>query len=78
MLGNTQSIEKQIPKVEFKVNISLDDLISALKSMEFFVENLLASLSPEYLKSIEEARKDYKEGRVLSHEEVFPIECCRV
>ena len=75
-MSNAQSLEKQTPKVEFKVNLSLSDLISALKMLdeedrEFFVENLLAALSPEYLKSIEEARKDYKEGRVLSHEEVF-------
>ena len=76
MMSNAQSLEKQTPKVEFKVNLSLSDLISALKMLdeedrEFFVENLLAALSPEYLKSIEEARKDYKEGRILSHDEVF-------
>lgn len=76
MVSNAQSLEKQTPKVEFKVNLSLSDLISALKMLdeedrEFFIENLLAALSPEYLKSIEEARRDYKEGRVLSHEEVF-------
>jgi hypothetical protein len=75
-VNNAQSLEKQTPKVEFKVNLSLSDLISALKMLdeedgEFFIENLLAALSPEYLKSIEEARRDYKEGRVLSHEEVF-------
>jgi len=73
---NAQSIDKQTPKVEFKINLSLDDLISALKSLDteerkFFIENILSALSPEYLKSIEEARQDYKEGRVLSHEEVF-------
>jgi len=45
---------------------SLDD-----EDREFFIENLLSALSPEYLKSIEDARKDYKEGRVLSHKEVF-------
>ena len=76
MVSNTQAIEKNIPKIEFKTNLSLDELISALKMLdeedrEFFIENLLAALSPEYLKSIEEARKDYQEGRVLSHEDVF-------
>ena len=76
MVSNAQSLEKQTSKVELKINLSLGDLISALKMLdeedrEFFIENLLASLSPEYLKSIEEARRDYREGRVLSHEEVF-------
>jgi len=75
-VSNAQSLEKQTSKVELKVNLSLGDLISALKMLdeedrEFFIENLLAALSPEYLKSIEEARRDYREGRVLSHEEVF-------
>jgi len=76
VVSNAQSLEKQTSKVELKINLSLSDLISALKMLdeedrEFFIENLLAALSPEYLKSIEEARRDYKEGRVLSHEEVF-------
>lgn len=76
MVNDVQAIEKSIPKIEFKANLSLIDLISALKMLdkedrEFFIENLLASLNPEYLRGIEEARKDYKEGRVLSHEEVF-------
>lgn len=76
MESSPQIAEKQSPKVEFKVNLSLDELIVALRSLdaedrEFFLENLLAALSPEYLKSIEEARQDYKEGRTISHEDVF-------
>jgi hypothetical protein len=76
MASSPQIAEKQFPKVEFKINLSLDELISALRSLdaedrEFFLENLLAALSPEYLKSIKEARQDYKEGRVISHEDVF-------
>ena len=76
MANSPQIAEKQTPKVEFKVNPSLDELIVALRSLdaedrEFFLENLLAALSPEYLRSIEEARQDYKEGRVVSHEDVF-------
>ncbi|MDQ1329040.1 MAG: hypothetical protein QG641_2329, partial [Candidatus Poribacteria bacterium] len=38
---------------------------------EFVIENLLAALSPNFLKSIEEARRDYEEGRVVSFEEAF-------
>jgi len=30
-----------------------------------------AATSPEYLASIREARKDYRQGRILSHEKVF-------
>lgn len=78
MESSSQAVEKEYPKVEFRVNISLNELIEVLKSLdteekEFFLENLLAALSPEYLKSIEEARKDYKEGRIISHEEVFVL-----
>lgn len=76
MENNPQTVEKEYPKIELKVNLSLNELIEVLKELdteerEFFLENLLAALSPEYLKSIEEARKDYREGRTISHEEVF-------
>jgi len=36
-----------------------------------FLEDLLASTSPEYLQSIREGRADYKAGRVKTHKEVF-------
>jgi len=54
-----------------KVGASLEELVKALREMddeerEWFVENLLAATSPEYLKSIEEARNDYREGRTVS------------
>ncbi|MFZ3063335.1 MAG: type II toxin-antitoxin system Phd/YefM family antitoxin [Actinomycetota bacterium] len=44
--------------------------VSALVNLDFF-EDLLAATSPEYLKSIKEARADYEAGRIFSHEEVF-------
>jgi len=67
-------LSKKISKI--RVGISLKELVSALDEMgpkdkEFFIENLLAATSPEYLKSIKEAREDYKKGRVYSHAEVF-------
>ena len=76
MENNPQTVEKEHPKVELRVDLSLNELIEVLRKLdteerEFFLENLLAALSPEYLKSIEEARKDYREGRTISHEEVF-------
>jgi hypothetical protein len=56
---------KEQPKL--KMDVSLADLVTALRSMpdedrEWFVENLLAATSPEYLTSIREARADYKAG----------------
>ena len=67
---------KDLPEIELKVGLSFEDFVSALKRLsredrEFFLENLLAATSPEYLESIREARKDRREGRVSSHDEVF-------
>jgi len=67
---------KDLSEVEIKIGLSVKDLISAIKKLngedrEFLVENLLAATSPEYLESIKEARKNYKEGRTLSHNELF-------
>ena len=59
-----------------KVNLSRQEIIGAVKSMnkrdrDDFLEELLATTSPEYLKSIKDARADYKAGRVKTHNEVF-------
>lgn len=40
-------------------------------SMQDIVEDMLALSSEEYLRSIEEARDDYKEGRIKSFEDIF-------
>jgi hypothetical protein len=37
------------------------------------IEDMLALSSPEYLRSIEEARRDYKEGKIKSLEESFDV-----
>ena len=62
--------------LKIKLEFSLKDVISALEKLEpeekeLFIENLLAATSPEYLGSINEAREDYRAGRVSTHEEVF-------
>ena len=59
-----------------RIEVKPEDIIEAVKKMkkkerDAFLEDLLASTSPEYLESIKEARADYKSGRVKSHEEVF-------
>ena len=59
-----------------KVEIKPQDIISAVKKMkkaerDGCLEELLAATSPQYLRSIREAKADYKNGRVHSHDEVF-------
>jgi len=59
-----------------KINLNPAEIIKAIKKMkknerDAFLEDLLASTSPEYLNSIREARADYKAERVKTHEEVF-------
>ena len=59
-----------------KMEVKPEEIIEAVKRMkkkerDVFLEDLLASTSPEYLRSIREARADYKAGKVKTHEEVF-------
>ena len=59
-----------------KVGIKPEDIIEAVKKMrkkerDAFLEDLIASTSPEYLDSIKEARSDYKAGRFKTHDEIF-------
>ncbi len=42
-------------------------------AMKEVIEDMLALSSDEYLRSIEEARTDYKEGKVKSLEELFDV-----
>ena len=69
---------KKSSEVEVKIGFSVADLVAALQQLsdedrEFFIENLLAATSPEYLKSIEEARKDYREGKTTPYEKLFRV-----
>jgi hypothetical protein len=43
------------------------------KEWDSFLEDLLASTSPEYLKSIKVARAGYKAARVKTYQEVFGL-----
>jgi hypothetical protein len=59
-----------------KMEVRPDEIIEAVKTMnkkerDTFLEDLIASTSPDYLESIKEARDDYKKGRLKTHEEVF-------
>ncbi|OGN97732.1 MAG: hypothetical protein A2Z77_05070 [Chloroflexi bacterium RBG_13_51_36] len=67
---------KKSAEVEVKIGFSVADLVAALRQLsdedrEFFIENLLAATSPEYLESIDEARKDYREGKTTPYEKLF-------
>ncbi len=67
---------KKSVEVEVKIGFSVADLAAALQQLsdedrEFFIENFLAATSPEYLKSIDEARRDYREGKTVPYEKVF-------
>jgi hypothetical protein len=58
------------------IQVKPEEIIEAVKGMEkrkrdAFLEDLLAATSPEYLKSIREARADYKARRVKTHKQVF-------
>lgn len=44
--------------------------VSAMVNLDFF-EDLLALHSQDYVNSIKEARKDYQNNSVFSHNEVF-------
>jgi len=59
-----------------QLEITRQQIIEAVKKLnnderENLIEDLLAQASPEYLESIREAREDYRQGRVSSHDEVF-------
>ena len=59
-----------------KIQVKPEEIIEAIKGMnkrkrDAFLEDLIASTSPEYLSSIREARADYKARRVKTHAQVF-------
>ena len=62
--------------LSLKIGITFERVAAALRAAEdedreWFLENLLAATSPEYLKSIEEAREDYRLGRTVEAKELF-------
>lgn len=64
----------QINKI--KMEIRPEILIQAVMNMkkkerDSFLEDIFATTSPDYLKSIKESRDDYKSGKVKSHDDLF-------
>jgi hypothetical protein len=69
---------KKSSEVEVKIGFSVAELAAALQQLsdedrEFFIENLLAATSPEYLESVKQARRDYREGKTIPYEELFKV-----
>ncbi|KYK28232.1 MAG: hypothetical protein HXS48_19810 [Theionarchaea archaeon] len=62
-------------KVKDLTVIELQNLISdtVRASVEEVLEDIVALSCKEYLHSIKEARRDYKEGRVKQFKEVFDV-----
>jgi len=60
---------KDLTVEEFQSLIS-DTIKSTLEDL---IEDMLALSSEEYLRSIEEARKDYKEGRIKYLEDILDV-----
>jgi hypothetical protein len=62
-------------KVKDLTVVELQSLISdAVRgAIEDLIEDILALSSDEYLRSIEEARSDYKEGNVNYLEELYDV-----
>jgi hypothetical protein len=59
-----------------RVGVAPAEIIHAVKKMkrrqrEAFLEDLLASTSPEYRKGIRQARADYRAGRIKTQREAF-------
>lgn len=57
-------------KKDFLLVAKKGEISSALVNIDLF-EELLSLTDTDYLKSIKKARKEYKNGDVLSHEQVF-------
>ncbi len=59
-----------------KMEVRTEEIIEAVKKMkkrerEDFIEDLIASTSPDYLSSIREARAEYKAGKIKTHKDLF-------
>jgi hypothetical protein len=76
-LNSTKHLQKgKIMIRTVKIQVRTEEIIEAIKGMEkrkreAFVEDLIATTSPGYLRSIREARADYKAKRVKTQKEVF-------
>ena len=64
------SLDAVADKKNFLLISKKGKIRSVLVNIDFF-EDLLAMASEDYLKSIKEAREQYKRGDVFTHEQAF-------
>lgn len=64
------SLSEVTDKKDFLLVSKKGKITSAIVNIDLF-EDLLVLANNDYLKSIKEAREDYKKGRVKTFEEVF-------
>ncbi len=65
-------MEKRISELsESELSVLIENIVK--KTMEEISEDILALTSKNYIQSIEEARKNYKEGKVKEFNEVFGV-----
>jgi len=60
---------KELTVSEFKALVST----TVKESVEDVIEDLIALNSRNYLRSIEEAKKDYREGKIKEFGELFDV-----
>ena len=58
---------------ELSVRFLVHQIYTGPNFFKYLIEDILALSSDEYLRSIEEARTDYKEGKVKYLEEIFDV-----
>ena len=63
-------LEEVSKRREYIMVTKHDQPVSALVNLDLF-EDLLALTSLPYLKSIREARRDYRRGKTFTHKDVF-------
>ncbi len=65
-------MEKRISELsESELSVLIENIVK--KTMEEISEDILALTTKDYIQSMEEARKDYKEGKVKEFNEVFGV-----
>jgi len=75
---DTSTLRNNMADVVREVTLKKDYVLVTRKSRPMaalvnldFLEDLLALSSPQYVDSIRKARRDWKSGKVFSHEDVF-------
>lgn len=66
----SDAIKEVSNKKDYLLVTQKGKVTTALVNIDFF-EDLLALSNPNYLKSIQKARRELKKGQIYTHEEIF-------